>query len=355
MVLDFRHTKRYSLFLIITAVVLLANYLLMNLAIYKPITVHMAMATFLDLTVCLPLAFYLIILRKRHSIIHLVPVVILGFWVAYLFIPYHIFEQFKPIMYLLYSVEAIFILLELFILLKAVQKFPHFLRTFNEYKVIYPQFLLALRKSMETVFSKRLTNILSTDISVYYFSLFSWRKREESVGNHIFTYHKNTGYLAFVIMLAHALVIEMIGVHFLIAQKSVLMAWIFTSLDLITALFLIADYRSAMMSPITITSNHLNIVIGIRRTIEIPLQDIKSIHKTVTAKEIRNREKDSFYATLPQLIEEEEPAFEIELQVPVQAVYMYGYRKYIQKIYITVDNNEAFYHYIKTEMHNFTK
>ncbi|KAA0546671.1 hypothetical protein FZW96_15685 [Bacillus sp. BGMRC 2118] len=350
MVLDIKQKKRVSLFVIIVAIILISNYLVMNIAAYQPVTIHLALATLLDLTIILPLAFYVIILRKRHSVFYIIPAVLIGFWIAYFFIPNYIFEQFKIIMFVIYGIELLFILLEFFILIKTLKKFPQFKMKFNELEASYPQFQLKLRKSLESVFSSKLANIVSTDISVFYFGLFSWKRRGEITGNHIFSYHKNTGYLAFVIMLAHALIIEMIGVHFLIAQKSVVWAWVFTSFDLITAVFLVADYRASMRSPITVTHDHLNIVIGVRRSIEVPISGIKSIKKTTTTPKIRKSEKNSFYATLPQLIEDDDPVFEISLNYPIQAIYMYGMKKDIEKIYITVDRNEDFYQYIVNSM-----
>ncbi|MBM7662845.1 hypothetical protein JOC85_003656 [Bacillus mesophilus] len=344
MLMDIKRRNNYLLFILFTSLVLLANYFLMNATLYSPVTTELAIVTVIDLAICLPLAFYFLILRKNHSIIHILPVVIIGFWVAYFLIPNHLFEEIKPVMYILYGFEALFILFELYLLILAIRKFPILIRTFKDKKRDYPQFTLSLRKSFEETFqNKKIGAILTTDLSVIYYSLFSWKQKEKEA-NHLFSYHKNTGYLAFIIMLVHALVIEMIGVHFLIAQKSHLLAWILTGLDLYTVLYLIADYRAAKLSPISIKDNVMNIVIGVRRSIEVPIEEIKSFEKTSTAKSIRGKEKHAFFATLPELIEEDnEPDFELVLHRPVEAHYIFGIKKKISKIYITVDEKQKFW------------
>lgn len=59
-------------------------------------------------------------------------------------------------------------------------------------------------------------------------------------------------------MLVHAMVIEVIGVHFLIAHFwSPTAAWIFTALDLYALLWIIADYQAVRLSPIVINDHKL--------------------------------------------------------------------------------------------------
>lgn len=340
-------SKSTYIFLVLALLILTSNLALMNLDSFKPITDVMALATVLDLTICLPLAFYIFIVRNRYSPVTVLPVVIVGFWVAYLIVPHESFQYFREMFYVIYGLEALFIAIELYVLFLLIKKARAFRRNYLKYSQSELHFRAKLRKTLVDTFdSSRMIEIWVTDISVFHYGLFNWRRKWIDVpGVQAFSYHKNTGYFGLFIMLVHAMAIEVIAVHALVAQWNTTAAWIVTALDIYLLLCIIADYHAIRLSPVLVDKTTMKVQMGVRSSLEVELNNIQSIdYVTEFSKEQRN-EKGSYFVTLPEFIEES-PQFEIQLKEPVIAHYVFGIKKEITKIYATVDDRNQFYELI---------
>ncbi|MEH7238337.1 hypothetical protein [Bacillus sp. JJ1562] len=341
-----KKNRSIYIFMILALLILGSNYTVMTIQPFEPVTDTLILATLFDLTIVLPLFFYLFVIRNRLSLITLLPVVIGGFWFAYFIVPHHNLVIFEYVKYGIFGLEGLFIGIELFLLALLLRKIPTLSQNYKKQKEIdyfYPQ---TLRTAMNKTFgTRKVVDILVYDFSIFYYGFFSWKKKwKERNQIRSFTFHINSGYFGLFIMLVHAMVIEVIGVHFLIAHFwSPTAAWIFTALDLYALLWIIADYHAVRLSPIVIKDDKLFAQVGIRREIVVDLKTIKSIQPTTTGKKERAREKQSFAITLPNLFEED-PQFEIELAEPVLANLPFGIKKEMTKLYVTVDDKEAFLH-----------
>jgi len=318
----------------------------MKLEVFQPVTDWMALATILDLTVCLPLAFYIFIVRNRYSPITVLPLVIGGFWFAYFIIPPDSFGYFTPLKYGIYVVETVFIIAELFVFIMLVKKAPTVRATYRKLRAREYYFPIVLRKTMTETFGERkLASIWVTDLSIFHYGLLSWRKKVTAIPNVTsFSFHKNTSYFGVFLMLVHAMLIEVIAVHALIMQMSTLAAWIVTALDLYLLFCIIADYHAIRLSPIIIDTKKMTVQLGIRSSLEVDLDNIVSIEHVTKKVE---RTKDSFFVTLPDF-GDEPPQFELLLkeQVPVHSVF--GLKRQVSKIYVTVDDKHRFYQTIES-------
>ncbi|QOR67731.1 hypothetical protein IM538_06250 [Cytobacillus suaedae] len=170
-------SKSTYIFLLVAVLILASNLSLMNLDSFKPITDAVALAIVFDLTICLPLAFYFFIVRNRFSPVTVLPVIILGFWLAYLIVPHESFQYFREMLYVIYGIEALFIAVELYILLLLLRKAKAFRRNYLVYNQSELHFPSKLRKSLVDTFgSGKMIGMLVTDISVLYYGLLNWRK-----------------------------------------------------------------------------------------------------------------------------------------------------------------------------------
>ncbi|THE10886.1 hypothetical protein E1I69_17250 [Bacillus timonensis] len=339
-----KKNRSIYIFLILALLVLGSNYTIMVIQPFEPVTDTLILASLFDLTIVLPLFFYLFVVRNRLSTITLLPVVIAGFWFAYFIVPHHDLVIFDNAKYGIFALEGLFIAIELFLAAILLRKIPALYKNYKKQKEIEFYYPSTLRMAMNTTFGHRkLIDILVYDFSILYYGFFSWKKKWDDKKNiHSFTIHTNSGYFSLFIMLVHAMVIEVIAVHFLIAHFwSPTIAWIFTALDLYALLWIIADYQAVRLSPLVINDGKLFSQVGIRREIVVDLKSIKSIQPTSTGKKERAREKNSFAITLPNLFEEE-PQFEIELIEPAFANLPFGIKKEMTKLYVTVDDKEAF-------------
>ncbi len=339
-----KKNRSIYLFAFLALLILGSNYTLMIIQPFGPITEPLILASLFDLTIVLPLFFYLFVVRNRLSLITLLPVIIGGFWFAYFIVPSHELAIFDYLKYGIFALEGLFIVIELFLAAMLLGKIPVLYQHYKTQKEINYFFPAAIRTALKTTFGqKKVIDILVYDFTIFYYGFFAWKKKwVDSAHACSFTIHRNSGYFGLFIMLVHAMVIEVIGVHFLIAHFwSPTAAWIFTALDVYALLLIIADYQAVRLSPIVIKDGALFAQVGIRREIVVDLKKIKSIQPTITGKKERAREKDSFAITLPNLFEED-PQFEIVLTEPALAYLPFGFKREMTKLYVTVDDKEAF-------------
>ncbi len=344
-------SKSTYIFLILVLLILASNLTLMNLDSVKPITEVMALATVVDLTICVPFAFYFFIVRNRLSPVTVLPVIIVGFWLAYLIVPHERFNYFREMLYVIYGLEALFVAIELYLLILLLKKARVFRRNYLEYSQTEVHFPSKLRKSLvETFGSSRVIGMLITDISVFYYGLLNWRKKWTDVpGVQAFSYHKNSGYFGLFIMLVHAMAIEVIAVHALVAQWNTTAAWIVTALDFYLLFCIIADYHAIRLSPVLVDKTTMKVQIGVRSSLEVELKNIQSIEYVTEFSKEQRKEKGSYFVTLPDFIEES-PQIEIKLKQPVTAHYVFGFKKEITKVYLTVDDRNRFYELINEQV-----
>lgn len=338
--------RSINVFILLALLILSANISLMKLTAFKPITDTMALATILDLTVCLPLFFYLLVVKGKGSLLKVLPVIIAGFWVAYFIVPHDNMPYLKDLVKGIYVLEAAFIAIELFLIVMLLRKLPVFIRSMREYKTTEHLFPFMLRKSLHKIFgeSSKFVNFVVTDLSIFYYGLTSWKKKWiDRDGISSFSIHKNTGYFGIFIMLIHAMVIEVIGVHFLIYHWNETAAWIFTAFDLFFLFAIIADYHAIRLSPILIDGRRMSIQMGVRSSLEVNLANIQSIGQTETPDEVRKKEEQSFFVTLPEFLDDQPPQYEITLKEPETAYMLFGVKKKINKIYVNVDDPSGFY------------
>ncbi|MCH1627153.1 hypothetical protein [Fredinandcohnia quinoae] len=349
MVHTVKTNKSAYIFGLLAILILAGNYSVMSFEAFTPVTDMMILATILDLTIVLPILFYIFIVRNRFSLITILPVPIAGFWLAYFIVPHHELPIFDYVKYSIFALEGVFIAIELTLAIFLLRKIPALLKNYKIQSEIDFYYPTMLRNAFNKTFgTRKITEFLILDFSVIYFGLFAWKKKWQQLDHAAtsFSIHKKSGYFGLFIVIAHAMVIEVIGVHFLILQWSTVAAWIFTVLDIYALIWIIADYQAVRLSPIVMTKEKMFVQIGIRRGIEIDFSTIKSIDSTRTDKKIRGLEKNSFSITLPDLIEEE-PQFEMELKEPAIARLPFGKKREITKLYVTVDEKEKFYQLVQ--------
>jgi hypothetical protein len=183
--------------------------------------------------------------------------------------------------------------------------------------------------------ARRVSEAIAFEMSVLYYSLFSWRRypRYPQVpsGARAFTYHRTSGYgaLGFAFLIATAA--EAIPVHVLVARWSPRGAWFLTALALYGLFWFLADYRATHLRPILLDDETLYIRTGLRWTIQVPRARIVAIHKKAPKSEPFLR------ATLPMM----KPLW-IELSEPVKAQGPYGIEKQARWISVAVDDAKAF-------------
>lgn len=353
--------KRIVIFLFLF---IIPNYLVMQVQLVGPVDDMVGLGTAVDLVIILPLALYFFGFRKRVSLLVLCAFVFWGLLLANWMIPGGADAYLSYFNQSVIVLEAGVIVLELVLFITIVKRFPSLLKNYRKEKNMHYHFLLSFSAAIQSTFSfknKRLNKfqfmlrILATDIAVIYYGLFSWRKKVPIIlqgEGCTFTFHKNSSYLGVFFMLVHAMALEIVAVHFLVAQFSQLFAWILTGLDVYALLFIISDYQAIRLSPVVLDSKGIHFQKGIRQYGFISWNVVNEVNEnTKTTKEI-DQERKSITLALHGLEKEQIP-YVIKLDEPIEIRQIFGFKKTIQSIYVKMDDAQEFNETIRSYLKVF--
>jgi hypothetical protein len=197
-------------------------------------------------------------------------------------------------------------------------------------------FLALLRSSTEKVLSNRIIAlIVSSEVAVFYYSLFSWKKRP-ALQPEQFSYHRQNGAPAVYGAIIFLLIVETLAVHIVAAIWSPLLAWIFTLSTVYACMQLFAHLRAMLKRPVEIGQDSLSIRYGLAGDAEVPFSKIQSVNFEKQAEE----SKETHHIALLKMLEPYNVA--IHFKEPVIVLGMYGIEKKCTTLLLNIDQKEAF-------------
>ncbi|MDP7978080.1 hypothetical protein [Bacillus multifaciens] len=344
--------KRWLIWFAITSLIILSNILLYALPIMSPLPNRVVLASLFDFILTIPIVTYILIIRRRYSLKYIFPVILAGYVAARFIIPNPYFESYSFVTYIVVAGEIAFLCLELYLFYKIARKLPAIVRAYKKYKLTYPSFSYAIERAVyDSVFESVAVNVLLSECKLFYYALFSWRKKVPADSG-MFTYHKKTGVIAFNIMLIHATLIESIGFHYFLHQWNPIVAWILLILNIYAVIFFLAEIQAIRLCPYVVTDKELILQVGLTKQLIVPFGNIECIHHNKGALPSKIEQKQIFDATVNEFMKE--PAkLEIVLVEPMQATMFYGFQKTVTKVHINVDDERAFYDTVmnKVQLH----
>lgn len=261
----------------LTSLIVLANFSLYNFQALQPLPNEVVLGSIVDFLIVIPLITYVFIIRKRYSLKYLGLVILAGYGAAHMIIPNGHLQQYSFFHYIVAISEGALMCLELYILVKVITKLPILIKDYKSYSEKNMYFQLNLRKSIETHFPKiGMFQVFLTEFSLFYSSLFCWRKNITLSEKH-FTYHKKTSGIAVYILLIHATVLESVGFHFLLHQWNPIVAYILLFLNTYGILFFLAEIQAIRLTTFLIAEKTLYLQVGISKSMEVPFDKIKEV------------------------------------------------------------------------------
>lgn len=346
----------------ILIVIIVPNFLVMQVQPFGPIDDRIGIATAIDLVIILPLLLYFFGLKKRGSWLILSTFIVGGVLLANWIIPSEASDYLFYFNNSVIVIEGGIIMLELILLITVMKMLPLLLKNYREEKQRHYHFLLSFSYSIERTFSlengrlKRfqfLLSALATDIAAIYYSLF-WRKNRliELDKGQSFTFHKDGNYFGVFLMLVHAMALEIIAVHAMLAMYSHLVAWIFTAIDVYALLFIISDYQAIRSSPVVTDTKGIHFQKGIRQYGFISWEQVDELLENTKSPQEVNQDKESVSLAFHGLEKERIP-YVLKLKEPVEIRQFFGYKKTIRSIYLKLDNprefNETIHSYLNID------
>lgn len=285
----------------------------------------LAWAVTFDLTLTVPLLYWLLVVRTgRARAMTVVPVFLVAMMLAAALVP-------RPQQAFLADLQMLAIPLELLVAGAIVQRIRRAARERSTSTDPY----VRIGNAARVLFGEgRVAEIVASEITILYYALFTWRRQPEATRGRVITVHERSGWPTVVVCILVLLVAESIGLHLLIQMWSVTAAWIFTGLDVWGMLWLLGDLQALKLRRSAITDDAFELRYGLRWSAIVPRTNIASID------EVR-QERDWKQRDILKVAMLDEPRWLITLREPMQIRGMAGLRKTIRAIAILPDDEEA--------------
>ncbi|MBP2000827.1 hypothetical protein J2Z69_001858 [Paenibacillus shirakamiensis] len=208
------------------------------------------------------------------------------------------------------------------------------IRNFRRDRSVHSHPMDTLRKALEHAFpSSKMIPLLIHDISMLYYVLWAWRKSPYlQKGSRSFHYHTQSTWLITIMILSKVLLIEGIGLHFLLMQWSGILAWIVSLGNVYLIILLIADYRAMCLNPILVSPQQIRVQYGIQLYAVIDIENIESVTRIQYKKLSKKDAKTTF---LPEVIE---PNIRIQFKSEFMITRLFGRRQAIDQMYLFLDD-----------------
>ncbi|RBP03424.1 beta-carotene 15,15'-monooxygenase [Rossellomorea aquimaris] len=318
------------------AIALLGVVLLSNLLLYQPLVQQflsielesgVVIGSLLDLMIISPALAYAAFKLSKKQVIGLM---VFGLVLARFIIPEELFAPFTILLYSGIGVEVLFLAAELGLIFLTIRKFPE-IRSAMRLLGVGPifSFLPAVEKK---VTGHILIRILSSEVLMVYYALFSWRRKPPLHAGAVTMHHK-TSAVAMNIMLIHAVVIETIGIHWWLHSKLPILSFILLILNVYTVLLFIAEIQITRLHPLEVKNGHLYVTQGLMQRTDFPLNQIEKIEwgKEPGKEALVFMHKD---------FEEIHPQVVLFLKEPVEATMFMGRKQLVSEVALRVDEPE---------------
>ncbi len=290
----------------------------------------------LDFMVGIPLGFYLLVVRPRRlTLLLVIPVI----WVGYGLSAFALGSPDVGVLpYLLAAMIPVELAIAVMECLKVVKVYKCAKAKSADPMVWFKDTMLYLVQRDAPV------SVAAAELSVWHYALLSWRKKPYVLpGERAFSYHNAGGYMNMMLGLALAFPVEIIGVHILISQWSIVAASIVTALSIYAAVWLMGDARARVMRPVTISNDCVRLECGIQMESVVLLSDIKAA--TLSEGELGDIPKGGMlnYGTFYQA------NVWVETKQPIAVRTMLG-EKWVRSIGLSLDDPHAFVDTVKSHL-----
>jgi hypothetical protein len=295
-------------------------------------------AVTLDLTLMVPALYYFLLVRRAGvPILSIVPVFIVSVLVAAAILP----DDKEGFLAL---VEYAGAAAELFLIVYVVRKALGFRRRIKEKGLQDP--VAAIRCAFRDMMGdNRVVRVASTEATILYLALFSWRRKPTAVdeGIRAFSYHQNSGWASLLPVLGFFMMVELFFVHILLARWNAVVAWTVSGLGIYGLIWLLGDYRAMCLRPVVLGPRTLSVRVGLRWETEIPLRSIERVW-------IPSALDDPPPGYLNAAVLKE-PSVMIGLKDELTATGLFGVRRGHRTLGLSIDEQKAFRDMVDAGIH----
>ncbi|WP_277584800.1 beta-carotene 15,15'-monooxygenase [Psychrobacillus antarcticus] len=328
----YRKTKYANIAIALLFLVLSTNFIIYQSSVQDYLSLQLntgaVVGSLIDFAIIAPLLMYA---AFKLSIKQTIGITVASLIIARILIPNELFAPFTGILYAGIVIEILLIVAEIALIFLVIWKIPKI--RFNM-KEMNEGALYSLLPSVEKVVTKNiLIRIVMSEFLMIYYAFFTWKKKAP---NHegVVTMHKKTSAIAFHMMIIHSILIETIGIHWWLHDKSLVLSIVLLIFNIYSLFFFMAEIQIMKLHPLEIKNGKLYISRGLTSRIVMPLQGIKEIKWDIKASN-----KNTILFAYKDF-ESVEPQAVIYLSRPVEATMFMGAKKSITEFAIRVDEPE---------------
>ncbi len=286
----------------------------------------LALGSSIDLALLIPIIYFLCIRKTNIPKFTIVPVFIISLTIAFQVIPQGFHQTLTIIEYAAAPLELGLI----GFLIYKVSQVRKSMKEQSASREDFPELLNQVLRELK--FTNTQANIISSEVSLFYYTFMGWKK-PESLDNHSFTYYQTSGYKNVFVVALFLLPVETFALHYWLATYSTTLAWILTAISIYSVFFILGDRNSIRHRPIKIGLETLHLRIGIRWNTSIHYDKIKAIEL---------READELSEKFANLATFGPGNVVIILKEPMKLKGIYGISKNTDRIALSMDNEKEF-------------
>lgn len=328
--------KKQNVWLAFLLLVLAGNYMLYNtslgLSILKGESQGVVVGSLIDFVVVMPVLFMLY--KKKFSVKQAIILAAAGCIAARFIIPIEYLEPFVAVTWVGFAVEGALVLFEVLLVVTLVRYMPKILADVRSSAL--PD-LFSFAKSVEQHAPKHpIIQIICAEFHMFYYAFVSWKRKEKSG----LTLHKNSSYIAFQIMIIHAIVIETMGIHWWLHEKSMVLSIVLLIFNVYSVVFFVADMQAIRLNPVYVSHDKFYLSLGLMKRVEIRFADIEEVIEDKELLEGKlSKDTIDFVA---RDFGEAHPQFILNMKEPIDVTFMLGIKKQYKKIAIKADQVHEF-------------
>ncbi|WP_425391270.1 hypothetical protein [Ekhidna sp.] len=298
-----------------------------NTSFFTEDPASLSMAITFDLLISTPVFYYLTIRKRAIPKTTVIPVFIFGIVIASIILP-------SDHQYYLTLVKTWFLpVLEISIITYIVVTIR---KAFKEFKSADSlDFFSAAKEASAKILPKRVAILFATELSVFYYGLFAWRKRKLSTNE--YSYHQSASTRMVLGVFIFLIIIEAVAVHLLLQSWSIIAAWILTGLSIYGSFQLLGILKSLSRRPIAFETKKLILRYGLMNEVAIPYDKIRQAISFT-----HSVEKSDGYVHLSPFKEMEGHNIMIEVENEMELDGFYGVKKSFEKLLVYVDEPDLF-------------
>ncbi|OUT33156.1 beta-carotene 15,15'-monooxygenase, partial [Priestia aryabhattai] len=297
----------------------------------------------LDLSLVAPLLF--LAWQRKFSVKYFIVLMATGLIAARFIIPSEYLASFQSVMWLGVGIEGILILFELSLLFMLVKNVPPILRRIKSSSL---PLLFSFSRAINEKFPKQtFLHVLSSEMLMFYYAFGTWKKKPSTEGN-TFTLYKRSSFITFQIMIIHAIVIETLGLHWLLHNTSIILSIVLLILNIYSIVFFLGDIQALRLNPLRVEDDRLYVSFGLSKRMEISFSDIAEIVED--AHILQQKVPNTTIEFIARDFETVHPDLLLILKSPIEATLFMGIKKKYQQVAIRVDDPNAFKKIVKERL-----